>query len=61
MRCCSILLAAGEGRYRGVALLEPSTSQAEVERLDEAGVRGVRLHFYFRIVVSRCRATTCAR
>ena len=41
------LLAAGKGRYRGVALLEPSTPQAEVERLDDAGVRGVRLHFYF--------------
>jgi 2-pyrone-4,6-dicarboxylate lactonase len=41
------LLAAGDGRYRGVALLEPTTSKAEVERLDDAGVRGVRLHFYF--------------
>src|SRR5580704_16455651 len=41
------LLAAGKGRYRGVALLEPTTRDAEVERLDEAGVRGVRLHFYF--------------
>src|SRR5580704_12740417 len=41
------LLAAGAGRYRGVALLDPSTPDAEVERLDEAGVRGVRLHFYF--------------
>ncbi len=41
------LLEAGEGRYRGVALLEPKTSPAEVERLDDAGVRGLRLHFYF--------------
>ena len=41
------LLAAGQGRYRGVALLKPSTKDAEVERLDEAGVRGVRLNFYF--------------
>ncbi|HJY16804.1 MAG TPA: amidohydrolase family protein, partial [Xanthobacteraceae bacterium] len=41
------LLAAGEGRYRGVALLDPWTPQAEVDRLDDAGVRGVRLHFYF--------------
>jgi predicted TIM-barrel fold metal-dependent hydrolase len=41
------LLAAGEGRYRGVALIEPWTPQAEVDRLDDAGVRGVRLHFYF--------------
>jgi 2-pyrone-4,6-dicarboxylate lactonase len=40
------LLAAGNGRYRGVALLEPTMSKAEVERLDDAGVRGVRLHFH---------------
>jgi 2-pyrone-4,6-dicarboxylate lactonase len=39
------LLAAGKGRYRGAALLDPSVSDAEVERLDDAGVRGVRLHF----------------
>ena len=41
------LLAAGKGRYRGVALLDPWTRQEEVDRLDDAGVRGVRLHFYF--------------
>jgi len=40
-------LKAGQGRYRGVALLDPKTPDAEVERLDEAGVRGVRLHWYF--------------
>jgi 2-pyrone-4,6-dicarboxylate lactonase len=39
------LLAAGNGRYRGAALLDPSVPDAEVERLDDAGVRGVRLHF----------------
>jgi predicted TIM-barrel fold metal-dependent hydrolase len=41
------LLEAGAGRYRGVALLKPSMTEAEVERLDDAGVRGVRLHLYF--------------
>jgi 2-pyrone-4,6-dicarboxylate lactonase len=41
------LLKAGEDRYRGVALLDPKTSPAEVERLDDAGVRGLRLHFDF--------------
>ena len=41
------LLEAGKGRYRGVALLKPTMSEAEVERLDEAGVRGLRLNFYF--------------
>jgi len=39
------LLIAGKGRYRGAALLDPSVADAEVERLDDAGVRGVRLHF----------------
>jgi len=39
------MLEAGQGRYRGAALLDPSVPDAEVERLDEAGVRGVRLHF----------------
>jgi 2-pyrone-4,6-dicarboxylate lactonase len=41
------MLNAGKGRYRGVALLDPKTPDQEVERLDEAGVRGVRLHWYF--------------
>jgi 2-pyrone-4,6-dicarboxylate lactonase len=41
------LLTAADGRYRGVALLEPTMSEAEVERLDDAGVRGLRLHWYF--------------
>jgi len=40
------LLKAGNGRYRGSALLDAKTPDAEVERLDEAGVRGVRLHFF---------------
>jgi 2-pyrone-4,6-dicarboxylate lactonase len=40
-------LEAGKGRYRGVALIEPTTPDDEIERLDEAGVRGIRLHWYF--------------
>jgi predicted TIM-barrel fold metal-dependent hydrolase len=43
------LLAAGEGRYRGVALIQPSMRQADVDKLDDAGVRGVRLHFFPRL------------
>src|SRR5437899_1441820 len=39
------LLAATGGRYRGVALLKPTTSPKEVARLAAAGVCGVRLHF----------------
>ncbi|MCI2422268.1 amidohydrolase family protein [Saccharopolyspora sp. K220] len=38
-------LDEGAGRYRGVALIRPETSPAEVARLHEAGVRGARLHF----------------
>jgi 2-pyrone-4,6-dicarboxylate lactonase len=41
------LLEAGKGNYRGVVVLDPNTPTAEVERLDEAGVRGIRLHWYF--------------
>ena len=39
------LLASTGGRYRGVALLTPATAPAEIERLDAAGVCGVRFHF----------------
>ena len=38
-------LAAGEGRYRGVALIGAATPRAEIDRLHLAGVRGFRLHF----------------
>lgn len=40
------LLAAAPDRYRGVALLNPSTPDAEIERLHIAGVCGVRFHFF---------------
>lgn len=38
-------LEAGAGRYRGVALIRPTTPASEVKRLHEAGVRGARVHF----------------
>lgn len=38
-------LAAGAGRYRGVALINSSTPAEQIGRLHEAGVRGFRLHF----------------
>jgi predicted TIM-barrel fold metal-dependent hydrolase len=38
-------LAAGAGRYRGVAIINPGTSETELSRLHAAGVRGFRLHF----------------
>jgi len=40
------LLAAADGRYRGVALLKPDTSVADVKALDAAGACGVRFHFF---------------
>ncbi|MFZ0426047.1 MAG: amidohydrolase family protein [Xanthobacteraceae bacterium] len=43
------LLAAAPDRYRGVALLQPTMRQEEVDKLDDAGVRGVRLHFFPRL------------
>lgn len=38
-------IAAGEGRYLGVALVEPDVSDAELLRLAQAGFRGVRFNF----------------
>jgi len=38
-------LAAGAGRYRGVALINPATTRTEIGRLHAAGVHGFRLHF----------------
>lgn len=38
-------LDRGEGRYRGVALIDHRTPSAQVEQLHAAGVRGFRAHF----------------
>jgi 2-pyrone-4,6-dicarboxylate lactonase len=38
-------LAAGEGRYRGIAMVKRDVSDDELRRLDEGGVRGVRFNF----------------
>jgi 2-pyrone-4,6-dicarboxylate lactonase len=38
-------IAAGGGRYLGVALVRPDVPQAELERLALAGFRGVRFNF----------------
>ncbi|WP_433510809.1 amidohydrolase family protein [Nonomuraea sp. CA-143628] len=38
-------LADGAGRYRGVALVTAGTPEAEIARLDAAGVCGARVHF----------------
>lgn len=39
------LAAIGSENYRGVALIDEATSDAELERLHVAGVRGARFHF----------------
>ncbi|MEU4236923.1 amidohydrolase family protein [Actinoplanes sp. NPDC026619] len=38
-------LAAGDGDLRGVALIDEQTPAAEIARLHDAGVRGLRLNF----------------
>jgi 2-pyrone-4,6-dicarboxylate lactonase len=38
-------LEVGEGRFRGVALLSMEATDDEFTRLDDAGVRGLRLNF----------------
>jgi 2-pyrone-4,6-dicarboxylate lactonase len=48
------LLTAGD-RARGVALVETDVSDAELKRLDAAGVRGVRFNFLRRLVDSSPR------
>jgi 2-pyrone-4,6-dicarboxylate lactonase len=41
--------AAG-GRARGIATVRPDVTEAELRRLDQAGVRGVRFNFLKRLV-----------
>jgi len=41
---------ASEGRAKGVATVRPGVSQADLDELDEAGVRGVRFNFVKRLV-----------
>ncbi|WP_307653942.1 amidohydrolase family protein [Variovorax paradoxus] len=42
-------IAHSTGRARGVALVAPDVSEAELRRLHEAGVRGVRFNFLKRL------------
>jgi 2-pyrone-4,6-dicarboxylate lactonase len=43
-------LQAAGGRARGIATVTPDVSEDELERLDAAGVRGVRFNFVKRLV-----------
>ncbi len=38
-------IAASEGRYRGIAMVNADVGEAELRRLHEGGVRGVRFNF----------------
>jgi 2-pyrone-4,6-dicarboxylate lactonase len=60
-------LATGAGRYRGVALIRPETTEAEIARFDAAGICGARFNFLahlggapkpemVRVVMERVRA-----
>jgi predicted TIM-barrel fold metal-dependent hydrolase len=40
------LLAAGNGRYRAVGLIDPSFPKTALMRLHDAGMCGVRFHFF---------------
>lgn len=46
--CLLDALAQSEGQARGVAVVAPDISDAELERLDQAGVRGVRFSLWNR-------------
>ncbi len=40
-----VLKAAPKGKYRGVAIVDDSVSDAELDRLNRVGVRGARFNF----------------
>jgi len=39
-------LAVGRGAYRGIAAVDDRTSEGKLEAFHEAGIRGVRFHFF---------------
>jgi 2-pyrone-4,6-dicarboxylate lactonase len=43
-------IARSGGNARGVAVVDPAVSEAELERLHEGGIRGVRFNFLKRLV-----------
>ncbi|MGD0467407.1 MAG: amidohydrolase family protein [Terriglobales bacterium] len=47
-RCTLDAVAAAGGGWRGVAVVDPSVSEQELERLHAAGFRGVRVNVLFR-------------
>ena len=43
-------IARSEGKARGVAVVDPAISEAELQALHEGGIRGVRFNFLKRLV-----------
>ncbi len=43
-------IALSKGKARGVAVVDPAITDAELERLHEGGIRGVRFNFLKRLV-----------
>ncbi len=43
-------IAASQGRARGVAVVDPAISEAELHRLHDGGMRGIRFNFLKRLV-----------
>jgi len=53
-------IAAGQGRYLGIALVEPEVPDAELQRLAAAGFRGVRFNFMRHIATTAGLAAVLA-
>src|SRR5271165_1675517 len=47
-RCTCDAVLASNGRWRGVAVVDPAISEAELTQLHEAGFRGVRINLLFK-------------
>jgi 2-pyrone-4,6-dicarboxylate lactonase len=43
-------IAQSQGKARGIAVVDPAISDAELERLHDGGIRGVRFNFLKRLV-----------
>lgn len=43
-------IARSDGKARGVAVVDPAISDAELDRLHEGGIRGIRFNFLKRLV-----------
>jgi len=47
-RCTHDAILASNGRWRGVAVVDPAISESELAKLHEAGFRGVRINLLFK-------------